>query len=197
MNDSTKKRIIKYDTLIKSDIIKLDSNFIQDIKKEMEMEIDNKVFRAQEFKKIVGNIKRKHVRAAVKKPTIRGNLHLTFDGDDIKEIQSFTYLNEYITYLKKGKQRFTTDVSNSLFITIENVSNYITIHQDFLYNLGQPMNVYNKNTDTSIFGLVNPLLNIRLAKIVPRKSYLKNYTIVDNYRNDYIIWYLENRYKLH
>jgi len=186
IDDSTKKRILQYDTLFKSDIIKLDSNFIQDIRQEME--IENKVFTAQEFIKIVGKIDRKHVRVAVKKPTIRRNLRLTFYGDDVKEIQSFTYLNEYITYLKKSKKRFTIDVSNSLFIAIENASNYVTIHQDFLYNSGQPMSVYNKNTNTSIFGLVNPLLNIKLAKIVPRKSYLTNYTTIDNYRNDYIIW---------
>jgi hypothetical protein len=193
-DDSTKKRITKYDTLFKSDIIKLDSNFIQDIRQEME--IESKVFTSQEFIKIVGNIKRKHVRAAIKKPTIRGNFRLTFDGDDIKEIQSFVYLNEYISYLKNSGKHYTTDVSNSLFITIENASNYITIHQDFLYNSGQPMNVYYKNTNTSIFGLVNPLLNIKLAKIVPRKSYLKNYTIINNLRDNYIIWYLEHGYKL-
>lgn len=194
IDDNTKKRIIKYDTLFQSDNIKLNSNFIEDIKQEMKMK--NKTFTSEEFIKIVGKIKRKHVRSAIKKPTIKRSLRLTFDGDDVKEIQSFAYLNEYVTYLKKSKQRFTTDVSNSLFIAIENASNYVTIHQDFLYNSGQPMNVYNKNTDTSIFGLVNPLLNIKLAKIVPRKSYLKTYTIIDNYRNDYIIWYLEHGYKL-
>ncbi len=194
IDDSTQKRITKYDTLFKSDIIKLDSNYIQDIKKEMETE--NKVFTAQEFIKIVGKIKSKHVRVAVKKPTIRSNLHLTFDGDDLKEIQSFGYLNEYVNYLKKSGETFSIDVSNSLVITIKNGAFDITIHQNFFNNAGQPMRVY-KNRKTGKFGLINLLLNIKLAKIVPRKSYLKNYTIIDNYRNDYIIWYLENQYKLH
>jgi hypothetical protein len=194
IDDSTQKRITKYDTLFKSDIIKLDSNFLQDIKKEMEME--NKVFSVQEFIQVIGRIKRKHVRSAIKKPTMRGKLHLTFDGDDLKEIQSFTYLNEYIGHLKNNGKLYTTDVWNSLFITIENASSYITINQDFLYNSGQPMHVF-KNRGIGRFGLINPLLNLKLAKIVPRKSYLKNYTIIDNYRNDYIIWHLENGYKLH
>jgi hypothetical protein len=194
MDDSTKKRITEYDTLFKSDIIKLDSNFIQDIKKEME--IENKVFTAQEFIKIVGEIKRKHVRAAAKKPTIRRNLRLTFDSYDLEQIQSFTYINEYITYLKNDGETFIIDASNSLVITIINSKYDLTIFQNFYNNSGQPMRVY-KNSETGKFGLINPLLNIKLAKIVPRKSYLKNYTIIDNYRNDYIIWYLENRYKLH
>ncbi len=195
IDTTTQKRIISFDTLFKTDIIKLDTDFISGIKKEMETTNNN--FTSQEFINMVGKIKRKHIRTAIKKPTKKGKLYLNFDGNDLKEIQNFAYLNEYIIYLKNIGKYYTTDVWNSLFITIENASNYVTIHQDFLYNSGQPMSVYNKNTDTRVFGLINPLLNTKLAKVVPRKSYLKNYVTINNYRDDYILWYLENQFDLH
>ncbi len=118
---------------------------------------------------------------------------------DIKEnywrLQSFDLLEKYIetNQPKISETVVTNDGWNYLEINIFGQNNSIVYSLDFLNYAGQPITIRNISNISTITTVINLDVNIILKNLIPEKTLPSKELDLDNIRDNYIAWYLQNK----
>ncbi|WP_348824923.1 hypothetical protein [Flavobacterium aestuarii] len=121
------------------------------------------------------------------------------------QIQAYKYLEEFVKIEKSNINNtlLTVDAWNSLRIITSFKEENKIYTLDFFKNCGQPISInyaqINKSDhkveikQNKSYQIVNLDVNLILQKILPNDTNLWNSLNLNNIRNEYIIWFLENK----
>lgn len=123
------------------------------------------------------------------------------DRTDIKEsyrkLQSFELLEEYLkaNQPKIDETIVTADGWNYLQITTSRQNNNKVFSLDFVNNFGQPITMRSSSDTSRTSSVINLDVILFLKKLIPKNTQLSKELDINNIRDNYIAWYLQNRDK--
>lgn len=121
------------------------------------------------------------------------------------QIQEFKYFDEYLNIYKPNVNEYilTMDAWNSLGIITFSKEETKSYDLQFFKNCGQPISTHNieidkenkkvKVLENKRLAVINLNVNLILQKILPNDTKIWNELDLKNIRNEYIVWYLENK----